>query len=74
MDLQKSLSTASLLEFNDSGSSTDEDQMSEEDVENDYGSRVSSRSASRNRSKSPLRRTRYSFLISILRWPVFVSL
>lgn len=70
--MQKSQSMASLLEFNDCGSSTDEEELTDDEAGRDYGS-ASSRSVSRNRSKSPLRKTRYSFLFSVLRWPVFVS-
>lgn len=69
--MQKSQSVASLLEFNDCGSSTDEEESPDDEIARDYGS-ASSRSVSRNRSKSPLKKTRYSFLFSVLRWPVFV--
>ena len=74
LDLRKSNSRTSLLQLDDCGSSTDEEGLTEDDVGIDSASKISSRSVSKNRSKSPPRRTRYSVLLWILRWPVFVSL
>jgi hypothetical protein len=70
--MQESQSTASLLDFDDHGSSTDEEEYAHDGADEAYAGGRASRSVSRSRSKSPLASRRYSFLLRILRWPVFV--